>query len=100
MPIKPSGVGNFHPLKTRVFSVFRPMVQNIAEMTNFRILESSEFNVHIYYDLVFLILISKPNRLFKNVAIKKAKYTQLNRYLHSKSFNMYIQIHIFDFVYL
>jgi hypothetical protein len=80
MPIKSSGMGNFYPLKTRVFSAVRPLVQNIAEMTNFRFLEPPEFIVHIYYDLIFLILISKSNQLFRGFIIKKGEFTETSMY--------------------
>ena len=73
-------MGNFYPLKTRVFSAVRPLVQNIAEMTNFQFLEPPEFTVHIYCDLIFLILISKSNQLFRGFIIKKGEFTEANMY--------------------
>jgi hypothetical protein len=69
MPIKPRVSCDFQPFKTRVFSAARPVAQNIAEMTKSRILAQQEFVIHIYYDLAFLILISKLRQKYRILRI-------------------------------
>ena len=90
MPIKPSVLRDFTPFKTRVFSAVRRMVQNIAEMTKIRFFRRREFSFHIYYDLIFLILVFKFADNFKYVVVLKSKFGDLKCILQIYRIEMYI----------
>ena len=75
------------------------MVQNIAEMTKLRFFRRCEFDFHIYYDLIFLILVFKFAGNFKYVVVLKSKFKDLKHILQIYNIGMYIQIPWFDFEY-